>query len=378
MRAGGGLPKQYRRLGGMPVLRRTVVALLRHPRIERVQVVIHPDDIEPYEHAVGDLGLPPPVAGGASRQESVRAGLDSFGDAGEATVLIHDAARPLVPSGLIDRCLDRAEAQRAAGEKIAVVPALAIPDSLRRGTAFLEEEVTREGLLRVQTPQCFELGAFRDLHRRADEAAEASDDAALAMRAGWAVAVVAGVETSLKLTTNEDFDRAEALLATRTSFRTGLGFDVHAFEPGDHVWIGGVSIPHERGLKGHSDADVALHALTDALLGAIGAGDIGDHFPPSDPQWKGAPSPLFLEHALRLVEQRGGVAEHVDVTIICEAPRLGPHRQAIRERIAGLLRLPLERVSVKATTTERLGFTGRGEGIAAQAIATVRIVEEGQ
>jgi 2-C-methyl-D-erythritol 4-phosphate cytidylyltransferase/2-C-methyl-D-erythritol 2,4-cyclodiphosphate synthase len=373
VRVGGDIPKQYRRLGDAVVLRRTVLAFIRHPAVDRVQVVIHPDDLQLYDEAVGDLDLPAPVFGGATRQASVLAGLEALGDADEAIVLIHDAARPLVAASLIERCLAKAEARRAAGEPIAIAPALAVADSLRRGGAVLEEEVSREGLVRVQTPQCFDLAAFRDLHRQAVGGADASDDAALAMRGGWSVATVAGDEANLKLTEAEDFTRAQALLGARTSFRTGMGFDVHAFEAGDHVWIGGISIPHERALKGHSDADVALHALTDALLGAIGAGDIGDHFPPSDPQWKGAPSPLFLSYALKLVEARGGAVEHVDVTIICEAPRIGPHRQAMRERIAGLLRLPLDRVSVKATTTERLGFTGRGEGIAAQAIATVRM-----
>lgn len=375
LRAGGGFPKQYCALAGEPVLRRTVRAFLLHPRIAAVQVVIHADDRALYDAAVGDLGLAAPVIGGATRQESVAAGLEALAGADEAIVLIHDAARPLVAASLIERCLDKAELQRAAGARAAVVPALPVADSLRRGCELLAEEVARDGLLRVQTPQCFDLAAFRDLHRHAGDH-DASDDAALAMRAGWDVATVPGDEENMKLTTQADFARAEALLAARASTRTGFGFDVHAFEPGDHVWIGGIRIDHGRALKGHSDADVALHALTDALLGAVAAGDIGDHFPPSDPQWKGAPSPLFLEHARALVEARGGRIEHVDVTIICEAPRIGPHRQAMRERIAGLLRLPLDRVSVKATTTERLGFTGRGEGIAAQAVATVRIWED--
>jgi 2-C-methyl-D-erythritol 4-phosphate cytidylyltransferase/2-C-methyl-D-erythritol 2,4-cyclodiphosphate synthase len=376
LRAGGDIPKQYRNLGGTPVLRRTVLAFLRHPEVAGVQVVIHPDDAALYASATAGLDLPPPVAGGATRQESVARGLAALDARGEAVVLIHDAARPLVPAALIGRCVAKARAQIDAGEKVALVPALEVPDSLRRGGETLAAEVDRSGLVRVQTPQCFELQAFLALHREA-AGAEATDDAALAMRAGWPVATVAGDEVNMKLTTAEDFACAEALLAARQSVRTGLGFDVHAFEPGDHVWIGGVRIPHDRALKGHSDADVGLHALTDALLGAIAAGDIGDHFPPSDPQWKGAPSPIFLEHACALIERRGGRIEHVDVTIICEAPRIGPHREAMRTRIAELLRLPLQRVSVKATTTERLGFTGRGEGIAAQAIATVRMAEDG-
>lgn len=375
LRAGGEIPKQYRMLGGTAVLRRTVLAFLRHRGVSAVQIVSHPDDAELYAAALGDLDLPPPVAGGATRQESVAAGLRALRERAPATVLIHDAARPLVSAALIGRCLAKAREQRDEGGPVAVVPALPVTDSLRRGGGSLAAEVERDVLLRVQTPQCFDLTAMLSLHEDAAGAPGATDDAALAMRAGWEVATVAGEEANLKLTSGEDFERAEALLAARSSVRTGMGFDVHAFEPGDHVWIGGVRIEHGRALKGHSDADVALHALTDALLGAIAAGDIGDHFPPTDPQWRGAPSALFLKHARGLVEARGGKIEHVDVTIICEAPRIGPHRGAMTARIGDLLRLPAERVSVKATTTERLGFTGRGEGIAAQAIATVRVLE---
>ncbi|WP_243406067.1 bifunctional 2-C-methyl-D-erythritol 4-phosphate cytidylyltransferase/2-C-methyl-D-erythritol 2,4-cyclodiphosphate synthase [Sphingosinicella sp. YJ22] len=363
-RAGEGLSKQYRLLGGVPVLRRTLLAFLRHPRVSDVRVVIHEDDRALYEAASAGLALGPPIVGGATRQDSVAKGLAALGE-DDAIVLIHDAARPLVSASLIDRCLDALD-----GGAAAVVPALPVVDSLRRGSATLVDEVDRAELLRVQTPQCFDLAAIRALHERFAGGAF-TDDAALAMQGGIEVATVVGDETNLKLTTPEDFERAEALLGARRSTRTGLGFDVHAFEEGDHVWIGGIRIPHGRALKGHSDADVALHALTDALLGAIAAGDIGDHFPPSDPQWRGAPSSLFLEYARTLVEQSGGRIEHVDVTIICEAPKIGPHREAIRARIGDLLRLGPGRVSVKATTTERLGFTGRGEGIAAQAVATV-------
>ncbi len=367
-RAGEGLPKQYRSLGGMPVLRRTVMGFLRHPRISAVHVVIHADDRTLYDDAVSGLELGEAILGGATRQESVSNGLAALGDQDDV-VLIHDAARALLPRSVIDRCLDA-----LSNGAVAVVPALPVVDSLRRGSGSLVDEVDRTGLLRVQTPQCFELASIRALHERF-AGGEFTDDAALAMQGGLEVTTVEGDEINLKLTTADDFERAEALLGAHRSTRTGLGFDVHAFEDGDHVWIGGIQIPHGRGLKGHSDADVGLHALTDALLGAIAEGDIGDHFPPSDPQWRGAPSSLFLEHARSLVEQRGGRIEHVDVTIICEAPRVGPHREAMRTRIAELLRLDLPRVSVKATTTERLGFTGRGEGISAQAIATVSMNE---
>jgi 2-C-methyl-D-erythritol 4-phosphate cytidylyltransferase / 2-C-methyl-D-erythritol 2,4-cyclodiphosphate synthase len=376
-RAGGGLPKQYRDLAGLPVLRRSVLTFLERKDVERVQVVIHPDDQEAYETSVGGLDLPPPVLGGATRQESVRLGLEALAETGmapQATVMIHDAARPLASHWLIERCLAKAADMTAAGETVALVPALAVADSLRRAGDRLIEAIDRSDLVRVQTPQCFALGPILEAHRRFAGLAEPfTDDAALMMAAGYPVATVAGEERNFKLTAQEDFERAEACLGLRASVRTGFGFDVHAFEDGDHVWIGGIRIPHGKGLKGHSDADVALHALTDALLGAIAAGDIGDHFPPSDPQWRGAPSHLFLDHARALVEEADGLIQHVDVTIICEAPRIGPHRQAMRERIAGLLRVPLARVSVKATTTERLGFTGRGEGVAAQAVATVSV-----
>ena len=375
-RAGEGVPKQYRRLAGSPVLRRAVQAFLRHPRIGRVQVVIHPDDRHLYDAAVEGLELAPPVPGGASRQESVRLGLhklEADADAG-SIVLIHDAARPLLSRALIDRCLAAAEEQERSGEPVALCPALPVVDSLRRGFEQLMETVDRCGLLRVQTPQCFDLALIAEAHERL-AGSNFTDDAAMMMEAGHKVQAVEGDEMNLKLTTQSDFERAEAWLSRDQTVRTGMGFDVHSFEPGDGVWIGGVRIPHDRSLKGHSDADVGLHAVTDALLGAIAAGDIGDHFPPSDPQWRGAPSSLFLEHARNLVETKGGRIEHVDLTIICEAPRIGPHREAMRARIGELLRLRTDRISVKATTTERLGFTGRGEGIAAQAIATVAVSE---
>jgi 2-C-methyl-D-erythritol 4-phosphate cytidylyltransferase/2-C-methyl-D-erythritol 2,4-cyclodiphosphate synthase len=365
-------------LGGMPVLRRTVLAFLDHPRIDHVRVVIHPDDAAHYEEAVRGLDLPSPVEGGASRQESVAAGLaKAVAELGEATVLIHDAARPLVDATLIDRCLDAAAQQRERGLRAAVVPALPVIDSLRRGTDHLTGEVDRQDLLRVQTPQCFDLASIAELHQRvAGSGDNFTDDAALAMKAGWEVSTVPGDEANLKLTTQADFGHPAALLNAGYSTRTGMGFDVHAFTEGDGVWIGGTLIPHDRALKGHSDADVGLHAVTDALLGALAEGDIGDHFPPSDPQWRGAASSVFLEHARALAEGRGARIDHVDLTIICETPKIGPHRAAMRGRIAGLLRVSLDRISVKATTTERLGFTGRGEGIAAQAIVTIRLRED--
>jgi 2-C-methyl-D-erythritol 4-phosphate cytidylyltransferase/2-C-methyl-D-erythritol 2,4-cyclodiphosphate synthase len=285
-------------------------------------------------------------------------------------VLIHDAARPFLPGRVIDdlvAALDEAEG---------AVPVVPMVDSLARGQEMLGDPVPRAGLVRVQTPQAFRFEAILDAHRKWSDAAEATDDAQVARVAGLEVKMVSGDSMLEKLTYSEDFERAERRLQARMITRTGLGFDVHAFASGSELWLGGILIPHSKGLSGHSDADVALHALTDALLGAIGEGDIGQHFPPSDPQWRGAASSLFLEHARSQIEARGGMIDHADITIICEAPKIGPHRDSIRERIAALLRLPLARISIKATTTERLGFTGRGEGIAAQAIATVRLPEQ--
>lgn len=375
-RAGEGTPKQYRLLGGVPVLRRTAQAFLGHPAVDTVRIVIHADDRAHYEAAVGDLPLAAPVIGGASRCESVSNGLVASPEAAGGLVLIHDAARPFVSSSVIDRCL---QAFTADEEVTGVVPALAVADSLRRGGSWLEECVDRTGLLRIQTPQCFRYDALANAFAQfetMDVRQDFADDASVALAAGYRVMTIAGDEMNFKLTDAADFDRAESLLATRLVSRTGLGFDVHAFADGEQLWLAGVQIPHPRGLKGHSDADVALHALTDALLGAIGKGDIGSHFPPSNPQWRGAASSLFVEHARSLIEARGGRIDHVDLSIICEQPKIGQHRDAMRESVAALLRLPLSHVSIKATTTEQLGFTGRGEGIAAQAVATVRIPEE--
>ena len=369
-RAGGpdSLPKQYRRVGGRPLLVHAVERL-RHPRIDSLQVVIGAGQEAAYRAAVGALPLPEPVTGGATRQQSVRNGLTALAAAGAERVLIHDAARPFLPAAVVDRLLD------ALGSHEGAVPVLPVVDTLARSSNTLGETVPRDNLVRVQTPQAFRFTDILGAHERWT-GDDASDDAQVARAAGLSVATVAGDPSLEKLTYEEDFRRAEALLVSRGVPRTGFGFDVHAFGPGDSLWLGGVRIGHERGLVGHSDADVLLHAITDALLGAIGAGDIGDHFPPSDPQWRGAPSALFLEHARGLVEAAGGRVVHVDSTIICEAPRIGPHRQAMRARIADLLRLPLQSISVKATTTERLGFTGRGEGIAAQAVATVLVGDE--
>ena len=364
-RAGDGVPKQYRLLGGQPVLARAIAAFARHPGIDAVKVVIHADDRPDYAAATAGLALLPPVHGGATRQQSVRAGLEALAAAGATRVLIHDAARPFVPAAVIDRVLAALDAHDGAA------PALPVVDSLRVGGALVEAEVDRARLNRVQTPQGFALQPILAAHRAA--AAAATDDVAVGLAAGLRIALVAGDEMAFKLTHAEDFARAEALLAAAMISRSASGFDVHRFGPGDHLWLCGIRIEHGHGLIGHSDADVGLHALTDALLGCIGAGDIGTHFPPSDPQWKGASSDRFLAHAAGLIAARGGIIDHVDLTIIAETPKVGPHRAAMRARLAGLLALPEDAVSLKATTTEGLGFTGRGEGIGAQAMATVRL-----
>jgi 2-C-methyl-D-erythritol 4-phosphate cytidylyltransferase/2-C-methyl-D-erythritol 2,4-cyclodiphosphate synthase len=368
-RAGVAMPKQYRQVGGKPIIAHAVDHL-RHAQVDEVRVVIGLGQEGLYRKALGGAGLPTPIIGGESRQDSVRNGLEALSaDGGAGALLIHDAARPFLPSPVVDRLLQALETSDGA------VPVLPVIDSLARGGAELGEPVARDGLLRVQTPQAFRFDAILAAHRAWTGVTLATDDAQVARAAGLSVATVEGDTMLEKLTFPEDFERAEQRLGSGLVSRTAMGFDVHAFAAGEALWLGGVLIPHSKGLRGHSDADVALHALTDALLGTVGEGDIGQHFPPSDPQWRGAPSSLFLEHARGLIQQRGGRIDHVDVTIICEAPKVGPHRDAIRARIADLLRLPPAKVSIKATTTERLGFTGRSEGIAAQAVATVRIPE---
>jgi 2-C-methyl-D-erythritol 4-phosphate cytidylyltransferase / 2-C-methyl-D-erythritol 2,4-cyclodiphosphate synthase len=361
VRSGGEVPKQYRRIGGRAVLAHAIDALAAHPAIDSVQIVIGAGQEALYAEAIGNRALPAPVTGGATRRDSVIAGLNAI-DA--EIVLIHDAARPFLPAAVIDRLLAALEMNDGA------IPALPVADTLAMGDALLGDTVPRDGLWRVQTPQTFRRAAILAAHQAWDPAREATDDAQVARAYGLSVAIVEGDRALEKLTYAADFEAAEARFPMIS--RTAQGFDVHAFAAGDSVRLGGVSIPHSRTLSGHSDADVALHALTDALLGTIGAGDIGSHFPPSDMRWKGAASHLFLTHARDLVIAAGGIIDHVDLTVICEEPKVGPHREAIRVRIAELLGLALPQVSVKATTTEKLGFTGRREGIAAQAIATVR------
>lgn len=367
-RLGGRLPKQYLPLGGRPLLRHTLEALRAHPRIAGIAAVIHPDDRPLYEEAARGLDLLPPVAGGAQRQDSVRNGLEALAAHRPSRVLIHDGARPFIDAAVIDRVIGALDAAPGA------IAALPIRDTVKHETGgHVARTVERAGLWRAQTPQGFHFEAIVAAHRAA-AGSELTDDAAVAERAGLSVALVEGSEDNFKVTTADDLGRAERLLAARLGdVRTGHGFDVHAFGPGDSVRLCGVAIPHERGLVGHSDADVGLHALTDAILGALGAGDIGMHFPPSDPRWRGASSDRFLRHAADLVAEAGGILAHADVTLVCERPKVGPHRAAMIARIAEILRIDERRVSVKATTTEKLGFTGRGEGIAASAVATIRL-----
>jgi 2-C-methyl-D-erythritol 4-phosphate cytidylyltransferase/2-C-methyl-D-erythritol 2,4-cyclodiphosphate synthase len=365
-RSRGDVPKQYRLIAGKSVLARAIDALAAHPGIDAVQVVIGEGQEMQYHAAIGDRALPVPIVGGATRRESVANGLAAI-DADR--VLVHDAARPFLPTAVVDRLLAALDANEGA------VPVLPVVDTLAQMSDLLGSVVPRAGLGRVQTPQAFRIEALRAAHACWSASEEATDDAQMVRAAGFSVAVVEGDARLEKLTYPDDFAAAARRLETTMISRTALGFDVHAFAEGDGLWLGGVYIPHSRSLAGHSDADVALHALTDALLGTIGAGDIGTHFPPSNPQWRGAASWRFLDHARHLVQQAGGRIDHVDLTIICEEPKVGAHRPAIRARVAELLGIEEADVSIKATTTEKLGFTGRREGIAAQAAATVRLPE---
>jgi 2-C-methyl-D-erythritol 4-phosphate cytidylyltransferase/2-C-methyl-D-erythritol 2,4-cyclodiphosphate synthase len=360
---GGGIPKQYRLLGGKPVLRWAAESLARHPAVRSTRVVIGPGQEELAETALEGLGVEELIQGGEHRADSVRNGLAGInGDA----ILIHDAARPFCPPAVIDRLLASLEFFEGAA------PVLPVGDTLARGSDRLDEMVDRTGLVRVQTPQAFQLAALRKAYDAWSGSAP-TDETTVVRAAGMNVAAVDGDPALEKLTTPTDFERAEQWLAGRLVPRTGMGFDVHAFSGEGPIMLGGIEIPHSRGLAGHSDADVVLHAITDALLGAAGLGDIGQHFPPSDPQWKGASSDLFLAHAAGLITARGGIIDHVDCTIIAEEPKVGPYRDIMRSRIAEILGLGMAQVSVKATTTEGLGFTGRREGIGAQAVASVRL-----
>ncbi|WP_119165477.1 bifunctional 2-C-methyl-D-erythritol 4-phosphate cytidylyltransferase/2-C-methyl-D-erythritol 2,4-cyclodiphosphate synthase [Algihabitans albus] len=373
-RFGGGPPKQYTPLAGRPILTHALARLAAHPRIGAVRAVIHPEDETAYAEAAAGLDLMPPVHGGADRQESVRHGLESLHEENPSNILIHDAARPLLEADVVERLLSALEQAPGA------LPVLPVADTLKRGAgARVVETVPRTDLYRAQTPQAFHFQAILAAHRAA-AGRQLTDDAAVAEAAGLPVALVEGSPKLLKITTAADLSEAESWLRPGLSaqppageVRVGQGFDVHRFGPGEAVILCGLRIPHSQALVGHSDADVALHALTDAILGALADGDIGSHFPPSDPTWRGAESARFLQHAGTLVTARGGRLLHCDVTLICEAPKISPHRPAMRQRVADILGLAVERISVKATTTEKLGFTGRGEGIAAQATATLEL-----
>ena len=362
-RMGGPIPKQFRRLAGKPVLRWAVEALIRHPAVQHVRVVVGPGQQQDAAAALEGFAVGDFIEGGAERADSVRRGLAAI--EGEA-VLVHDAARPFCPPAVVDRLLASLEFFEGAA------PVLPVGDTLARVGETLEEPVDRNGIGRVQTPQAFRLGALKSAYERW-EGPSPTDETTVVRAAGMRVAVVEGDPALDKLTLPSDFERAEQWLAGRLSPRTGMGFDVHAFSGEGPMRLGGIEIAHDRGLAGHSDADVVLHAITDALLGAAGLGDIGEHFPPSDARWKGADSSLFLTHAVELLRAMGAVIDHIDCTVIAEAPKVGPYRAAMRDRIAEIAGLSVDRVSVKATTSEGLGFTGRREGIAAQAVASIRL-----
>ena len=365
-RFGGEMPKQYTQLDGAPVLRHTVMAFLSQPKIDHVRVVIHPDDMGLYEAATEGLGLKTPIFGGEERQDSVRLGLQQIADDAPDFVLIHDGARPYISADVISRVLD------ALGSAAGAIPTLPLTDTIKRvidGKIVATED--RFELWRAQTPQGFRYSDILNAHLKLT-GQSLTDDAAICEAVGLTVVRVDGDDKNVKITTLSDIqasDNGEIFKETRS----GIGFDVHRFADGDHVVLCGVKIAHTHSLEGHSDADVALHALTDALLGAVGEDDIGHFFPPSDEQWRGVASDQFVSHAVKLIDSKGGRIVNVDITMMCEAPRVGPYRLLMRERVATILKISPSRVNVKATTTEKLGFTGRGEGIAAQAIANVEI-----
>ena len=371
--AAGSGPKQYAALGTTSVLAHAVQAFLDHPAMTHVLVVIHADDHDLYAKAISAIGTHPKLLaatqGGATRQQSVLAGLDAIAALAPDRVLIHDAARPFVNGDTIDRVLLALDTNAGA------IAALPLADTLKRAAddGLIDETVARDGLWRAQTPQGFRYAEIRAGHHAAAARGrfDFTDDAAVAEWHGLAVCVVPGDAANIKLTTAEDMQMAAAKQPVLPDIRTGQGFDVHRFMAGDHVWLCGVRVPHSHGVEAHSDGDVGLHALTDALLGAIADGDIGQHFKNTDPQWRGASSDQFLADAVRRVKALGGRITNVDVTVLCEAPKIAPHRDAMRQRMADILDLPVNRVALKATTTEQLGFAGRREGLAAMAIATV-------
>jgi 2-C-methyl-D-erythritol 4-phosphate cytidylyltransferase/2-C-methyl-D-erythritol 2,4-cyclodiphosphate synthase len=364
LRAGPGEPKAWRMLGGRPIVRWSVEGLLAAGAAE-VAVVVGADRLDQAGAALQGLSGWRAVAGGAVRAESVQAGLDALTCGPEGAVLIHDAARPFVTRAHVERLL------AALKDADGAVPALPVPDTLKRGDGVVTATVSRDGLWRAQTPQAFRLGKLQAACRAWPSDEEPTDDASVVERAGGKVAMTPGDPMLMKLTYPEDFAMAEQLAGSQRIVRMGQGIDAHRFGPGESVWLCGVQISHDHGLVGHSDADCGLHALTDAVLGAIAEGDIGDHFPPTDPKWKGAASDQFLAHAAQLVAGKGGRILNADVTLVCERPKIKPHREAMRRRLAEILGVPIDRVSVKATTTEGMGYTGREEGLLAQAVVAV-------
>jgi 2-C-methyl-D-erythritol 4-phosphate cytidylyltransferase / 2-C-methyl-D-erythritol 2,4-cyclodiphosphate synthase len=363
-RAGGALPKQYRVVNDKPMLRHSVEAFAAHPRVDAIYVVIGDGQLQLAQEALAGLDVSGFIIGGETRRDSVYNGLQQIN---AEFVLIHDAARPLLSRRIIDDLI------AALATSSGAVPALPVIDSIARSDngTVLNGTADRDGLWRIQTPQAFRREAIMTAHQQWDASREATDDARMAMAAGFDVAIIDGDEALAKYTFASDFEGKSSHSNIMPAYRTGTGFDVHRLIAGEELWLCGIKIEHHKGLSGHSDADVALHALTDAIFGAAALGDIGDHFPPSDPQWRGASSDRFLAHAAKLAGDRNFSIENVDITIICEAPKIGPHRAAMRDRVADILGIELDRVSIKATTTEQLGYTGRGEGIAAQAIATL-------
>jgi 2-C-methyl-D-erythritol 4-phosphate cytidylyltransferase / 2-C-methyl-D-erythritol 2,4-cyclodiphosphate synthase len=373
LRAGGGVPKQYRLLAGRPVLSRTIDALCACPAIDQVVIVINPEYRQLYDLALDNVvdarKLLLPAEGGASRQASVRAGLEALASFSPDVVLVHDGVRCFVDDALIKRTL------AGLGPDIdGAIPALPVTDTIKTSNGGrLTGTVDRSSLRAVQTPQAFRFAPLLMRHRDLSHRDDLTDDAALFEEPNGHLVFVDGAPENVKLTTPGDFAAAELRLSQRRTVRTGIGYDVHAFTSGDQIALGGVLIPHDRGVLAHSDGDVALHAATDAILGALGDGDIGTHFPPSDPQWRGVRSERFLAYAANLVRKRGGTLTHLDITIVCEAPRIGPHRAAMTATIATSAGVSNDRVSIKATTSERLGFTGRSEGLAAMAVATLEM-----
>ncbi len=368
-RFGGDIPKQYCSINGEPVLRHTLRVFCEHTEIDHVQPIIHPDDINLFREAADNLNVLNPTWGGKNRQCSVFLGLKSIAKLSPARVLIHDAARPFVTPSLISRTL------REIDHFPGAIPALLVNDTLKivseiEGVREIKETLPRDHVWQAQTPQAFDFKSILAAHEAAVDCS-LTDDAAVAEQFGLKVAIVEGSLKNIKITTTEDLQRAQA---TNYEYKTGLGFDVHAFTPGDQITLCGITIPHDRALAGHSDADVGLHAATDAVLGAISEGDIGDHFPPTDPQWLNASSDQFLRYAIHKLHQRGGSLVNLDITVICETPKIGPYRARMRQRIAEIIGTNILNINVKATTTERLGFTGRQEGIAAQAITSIRLL----